>query len=182
MDALTAIKTRASAIRLTAPGPTAEQLDEILRAAVSAPDHGRCAPWRFIIVEGEGRARLGRAMAEGLRHRAPGAPAETLEREAAKPQRAPTIIVAAAQITEGRIPEIEQVLAVGAAVQNMLLAAHALGLAAVWKTGEAAYDPLVKAALDLDSEDHIVAFVYIGAQDKRPPPRSPTLEGVARRL
>jgi nitroreductase len=182
MDALTAIRTRATAIRLSEPGPTAGQLDALLQAAVSAPDHGRLAPWRFVIVDGAARARLGQAMADGLRRRAPDAPADLLQREAAKPLRAPTIVAAAARITPGRIAPIEQILAVGAAVQNMLLAAHALGLGAAWKTGEAAYDPAVKAMLALEPEDHIVGFVYLGAQERQPPSRVVSAAEVTQRL
>lgn len=92
----------------------------------------------------------------------PQATAEQLDAERRKALRAPMIIVAAATITPGKIPEIEQIEAVSAAVQNMLLAAHALGYGAMWKTGGAAYDAGVKAELGLTAGDHIVAFVYLG--------------------
>jgi nitroreductase len=180
MDALVCLNTRASAIRLVEPGPTAEQLDQILTAAIHAPDHGRVTPWRFIVMEKDARNRLGDAMVEALR--AKGADATTLEKEAAKPLRAPTVVTVAAKIMPGKIPEVEQLLAAGAAAQNMLLAAHALGLGAVWKTGGAAYDDGVKHALGLAEEDHIVGFIYIGAQDKSPPLREVTLDGVVTRL
>ena len=80
----------------------------------------------------------------------------------AKPLRAPTIVIAAARISKGKIPDVEQIASVAAGVQNMFLAAHALGYGVMWKTGAAAYDPEVKTALGLLREDHIVAMLYLG--------------------
>lgn len=163
MDLLTGIATRASAARLTAPGPTREHLEQILRAGARAPDHGRLKPWRFIVLQGDARAKLGDAMATVLSEKFADLTPEQLAAERAKPMRAPTIVVAAARIMEGKIPAIEQVCAVSAAVQNMLLAAHALGYGAMWKTGGAAHQPAVKSAFGLSAEDQIVAFVYLGS-------------------
>jgi nitroreductase len=163
MDLLTGIETRASAAKLSAPGPTRAQIEQILRAGVRAPDHGRLHPWRFVVLEGDARSKLGDAMAEVLRAKMPQATPEQLEAERHKAMRAPTIIVAAARITKGKIPDVEQVAAVSAGVQNMFLAAHALGVGAMWKTGAAAYDANTKKALGLQPEDHIVAFLYLGA-------------------
>lgn len=163
MDVLTAITTRASAARLTEPGPSAEQLDIILTAAVRAPDHGRIAPWRFVVLKGPDRDILGKAMVARIRRTQPNLGADEAEREGLKVQRAPCIIVVATKTgTPGKIPDVERVLAVGAAVQNMWLAIHALGLGAMWKTGEAAYDEGVKLAIGLEATDHIAAFLYVG--------------------
>jgi nitroreductase len=151
MDLLTGIETRASAVKLSAPGPTREQIEQILRAGLRAPDHGRLRPWRFVVLEGDARKKLGDAMAELLRAKAPQATLEQLDAERSKVMRAPTIVVA-----------VEQVAAVSAGVQNMFLAAHALGVGAMWKTGAAAYAASAKAALGLQPEDHIVAFLYLG--------------------
>jgi nitroreductase len=162
MDLLTGIETRASALKLSAPGPTREQIEQILRAGMRAPDHGRLRPWRFVVLEGDARKKLGDAMAELLRAKSPQATAEQLDAERNKVMRAPTIVVAAARITKGKIPDVEQVAAVSAGVQNMFLAAHALGVGAMWKTGAAAYAASAKTALGLQPEDHIVAFLYLG--------------------
>jgi len=102
-------------------------------------------------------------MAESLQSRMPDASPARIDAERSKPNRAPTIIVVAAHITPGKIPEVEQLLAVGAATQNMCLAAEALGFGSMWKTGQAAYDCKIKEVLGLKDEDHIVAFLYLGA-------------------
>lgn len=163
MELFEALNSRASAIRLTEPGPSREHIMRIIEAGARAPDHGKLGPWRFVIVEGPAREKLGQAMIDGLRARQPGATAAQCDRERDKVMRAPTIIAVAARVKKGhKIPEIEQTLAVGAATQNMFLAAHALGHGAMWKTGEAAYDPVVNTALGLQADDQIVAFLYLG--------------------
>ena len=162
MDLLSGIQSRTSALKLTAPGPTREHIEEIIRAGVRAPDHGRLRPWRFVVLEAAGREKLGDAMAAMLQAKMPQATQEQIDAERRKSARAPTIIVVAAKISPGKIPPAEQIGAVTAAVQNMLLAAHALGYGAMWKTGGAAYDANVKTTLGLAPEDHIVAFVYLG--------------------
>jgi len=162
MDLLNGIEARTSATRLSAPGPTREHLQRIIDAGLRAPDHGRLQPWRFVVLEGDARGRLGDVMAGMLRAKLPDATEDQLASERAKAQRAPTIVAVAATITQGKIPEIEQVLAVGAAVQNMFLVANALGYGAMWKTGGAAYDPKVKELLGLAPQDHVVAFLYLG--------------------
>ena len=183
MNLFTAIDTRASAPRLGAPAPSPEHLDRILSAAVRAPDHGRLAPWRFVVLENETRDVLADAMVEALKHKAPDSNEAALNAERAKVLRAPMIIVVAARVNPAhKVPEIEQVVAVGAAVQNMLLAVHALGYGSMWKTGGGAYDPLVKKALGLESSDHIVAFLYLGTPAATGQPKIASLEGVVRRL
>lgn len=162
MDLLEGIQSRTSPLKLSAPAPSAAHLEQIVRAATRAPDHGRLRPWRFAVFEGAAREKLGDAMANCLRSRVPNSPQEHLDAERGKAMRAPTIVVVGAKISKGKIPEIEQVNAVSAGVQNMLLAAHALGYGAMWKTGAAAYDPGVKALVGLAPEDHIVALVYLG--------------------
>lgn len=159
MDLLT---RRITPRTLTAPGPSAESIAKALDAAEAAPDHGRLRPWRFIVIEGEGRERFGALMAEALKLRTPETDADSLEKERSKPLRAPLIIVLAAEITAGKIPEIEQVLAAGAAAQNLQLAFHAEGFGVQWKSGAASFDPHVKQGLGLKPEDHIIGFMYVG--------------------
>jgi nitroreductase len=163
MDALEALHTRASNSALGEPGPGEAQLAALLKAAEHAPDHGLMRPWRFFVVRGEARNRLGQAMAAALRAREPEATPEILDRERQKPLRAPVLLVVAASPRERRgVPEIEQVLAAAAAAENVMLAAHAIGLGAYWRTGDAAYDPAVKAAFGLAPSDTIVGFLYLG--------------------
>jgi nitroreductase len=162
MDLLSGIESRSSAAKLGEPGPTREHLEQILRAGARAPDHGRLRPWRFVVIEGGAREKLGAAMAGVARAKFPTATEAQLASERDKALRAPTIVIVAARITQGKIPEIEQVLSAGAAAQNMLLAAHALGYGAMWKTGGVAYDTNAKSLLGLSPEDHIVALLYLG--------------------
>ena len=135
MDLLTGIQTRTSALKLSAPGPTREHIEQIIHAGARAPDHGRLRPWRFVVLDGAAREKLGDAMAEVLRARIPQATPEQLAAERGKALRAPTLIAVAAHITKGKIPDVEQVAAASAAAQNMFLAAHALGYGVMWKTG-----------------------------------------------
>lgn len=162
VDLFDAIETRASALKLTEPGPTHAHLEQIMRAAVRAPDHGRLRPWRFVVLEGAAREKLGDAMARLSLAKFPQSTPEQREGERRKVLRAPTIIVVAARITPGKIPQIEQVGAVAAGVENMMLTAQALGYGAMWRTGAAAYDAHAKTTLGLAAEDQIVAFLYLG--------------------
>lgn len=184
MDAMTALRTRRSALRLTDPAPGTDELDSVLRAAARAPDHGRLRPWRFVLIEGEARARFGEVLAEALKARLPGASEAMVAREKDKALRAPLIIAAAAlgRPEHPKIPEIERLLSAAAAVENMLLGFHALGYGAMWRTGEPAYDASVKEALGLDSSDHIVGFIYVGTHAAAvPSAEEPDLTGVVRR-
>jgi nitroreductase len=163
MDAIEALTTRASAKTYGDTAPTKEHLATILQAAVRAPDHGRLRPWRFMLIEGRQRQKLGELLAASAKRRIPGLSDGDLQRERDKALRAPLIIVVACRIVPGtKVPVIEQILAAGAAAQNILLALHALGYAAAWKTGEAAYDPEVKKSLGFAADDHIVGLIYTG--------------------
>jgi nitroreductase len=176
MDAIEALTTRRSPAKLIEPAPPDEHLRLMLRAGARAPDHGRLRPWRFIVLRGAARERFGELMAETLKARAPEIPAEVLQREKQKPLRAPVIVVVAAAVQEGhKIPVIEQILSGGAAAQNVLVAAHALGYGGMWRTGDSAYDDRVKEALGLARGDAIVGYLYLGTPAGRPliPPDEP---------
>jgi nitroreductase len=177
---LDAIMTRASASKLVAPGPNATDLERIMTAGARAPDHGKLRPWRFVVLQDQERSRLGDLMADSLKARDPSATEPLLANERQKAMRAPTIIVVAAAVQpeHPKIPAIEQMLAVGAGVQNMILAAEALGYGTMWKTGDAAYDSSVKVGLNLAATDQIVAFFYVGTPASRGTPRKATLEGL----
>lgn len=169
MDALDALTTRRSPAQFAEPAPDDATLAEILRAAMRAPDHGKLKPWRFITLRGDARKRFGDVMADAMKRREPDAPANMLEREREKPLRAPLIVVLAAAIKEdNKIPVIEQLLAAGAAAQNIMVAAHALGFGAAWKTGAPAYDDFVKESLGLAPGDAIIGFLYLGTPATMP--------------
>ncbi|HXI78424.1 MAG TPA: nitroreductase [Steroidobacteraceae bacterium] len=168
MELFAALQTRTSAARLAEPGPGLEELDRLLQAAGRAPDHGRLRPWRLIVLEGAVREAFTAAAAEAKRARLPAMTAEQLAAERDKMNRSPTIVVVGCAVNreQTKVPEIEQVVAVGAAAQNLFLAAHDLGYGVMWKTGAAAYDPAVKAAVGLRPDDHIVAIMHLGARLK----------------
>jgi nitroreductase len=169
---LRAIAGRASAVRLKDPGPDDDQLMAILSAGVRAPDHGRLTPWRFVVIEGRARAAFGMAMAQSCARENPGFDERRLLAEAEKPLRAPLIIAVAARVVDhDKVPAAEQVMAAAAGVQNMLLAAHAQGFGAMWKTGACASDPFLVRAIGFQPADVIVGFLYIGTAEKLPPPR-----------
>jgi nitroreductase len=166
MDALDALTTRSSAKTYGGQAPSPQQLATVLEAAVRAPDHGRLRPWRFMVISGEQRTKFGDILATAAKRRVPGLSDGDLQRERDKALRAPMIIVVACRTVPGtKVPIIEQILAAGAAAQNILLALHALGFAAAWKTGDCAYDPGVKKALGLEVDDHLVALIYTGGAE-----------------
>jgi len=163
MDAIEALTTRSSAKSYGDMAPTQDHLDTILQAAVRAPDHGRLRPWRFMLIAGEKRRKFGDLLAASAMRRNPNISAGDLQREHDKALRAPLIILVACRAVPGtKIPIIEQILAAGAAAQNILIALHNFGYAAAWKTGEACYDPEVKKGMGLNADDHIVALIYTG--------------------
>ena len=178
MDAIQAIHTRQS-ISKVKPDPVAHELiEKLLSAAVQAPSHHRVRPWRFVVLSGEGRKRLGDVMAQAMLEREPGALEPALEVERLRPLRAPVVIVVGVdRPSEPKVVEIENVCAAAAAAQNLLLAVHALGLGAMWRTGPAAFDPKVKAFLGFSPEQHLIGFLYIGNPvGEHTPPERPTFE------
>src|SRR6187455_37945 len=150
METIEALNSRATAKTYGLTAPTKEHLAIALQAAIRAPDHGRLRPWRFMIIEGAARETFGDVLVAALRRRDPDVPEAVLVKERAKPLRAPLIVVVGARVREHRgVPEVEQIVAAGAAAQNLLLAAHALGFGGFWRTGAPAYDDAVKRALGL---------------------------------
>jgi len=169
MDAIDALMSRNSVPPklMTAPAPDGATLDAILATAMRAPDHGAIRPWRFHIVRGAARARLGEVFVEALLKRTPDANADAIAKERGRPLRAPLIVVACAEITPDhpKVPPVEQIVATGAAVQNILNAAHAHGFGGFLATGQNARDPHVKRAFGLADKDEIVGFIYLGTTD-----------------
>lgn len=169
MQAIEALLRRYSARALIEPAPDDAALGLILQSATRAPDHGRLRPWRFIVIQSEQRAQFGELLADYLRRTKSEVSDEALERERRKAFRAPMIVAVAAIVAaDGKIPAIEQILSAGAAAQNMLHAALALGFNGMWKTGGVAYDDQAKQALGLESKDAIVGFLYLGTDAQGP--------------
>lgn len=145
------------------PGPSDDHIATMVAAALRAPDHGGLRPWRFAVIRGDARNRLGDVFAEAVRRRDPTWTEALLERERGRPLRSPLVIACGVHIRpEHKIPEFEQLLAAGAGAMNLLNAAHALGYGAMWVTGPNAYDPTVAEALGFHAPDRLVGFVYVG--------------------
>lgn len=169
---------------LGAPGPDAETLQAILGIAARVPDHRRVTPFRFIVFEGEARARFGAVLKEAFLADRPDAEARQADYEANRFLRAPVVVAAVSSVNPAhRTPEWEQVLCAGAACQNMLLAASAHGYAAQWLTEWYAYDDRVKHALGLGEHERIAGFVYIGTAAEDPKERArPVLSDIISRF
>ncbi|MBB3192415.1 nitroreductase family protein [Halomonas cerina] len=164
MDALTLLHERSSMGKLMGPPPTPEQRRALYRAALRAPDHQELRPWRFIEFSGEGLTRLGELFAEAEFREDPHVGDAALDAARKKPLRAPMIIAVIAKVTPDvpKVPKIEQVISAGCAAHGILLAAHALGLGAMWRSGKYAFDPTVRKGLKLGEHDEVVAFLYLG--------------------
>ena len=163
MDALVALQNRTSSPRLVEPGPTIEALEEIKKSALRAADHCRLRPWRFLVIEGDSRKKLGELFIATEKQKISNVTENKCELLAKKAMRAPTIIIVIASLKQHPVvPAIEQIISAGAAAQNMLNAAYALGLGAVWRTGEVAYDMNFSAGLGLAISEKIVGFLYLG--------------------
>jgi nitroreductase len=153
-------------------------IEKLLQAAVYAPNHHLTKPWRFYVLRGKGREILGTAYAqiagESIEDPASEASQAALKKHYDKAFRAPVIIVAVCEPTDSaKIDPREELAAVHAAVQNMLLQAHALGLGAVWRTGAPAYHAKMKKTFGLKAEHDIVGFIYVGHPVKTPVTKIP---------
>lgn len=163
MDVIEAIHKRHSEAKVK-PDPLPRKLiEKLLDAAVQAPNHYKVRPWRFVVLTGEGRNRLGEVMAASQHERHPEFPPEAWDKCRALPLRAPVMIaVGVDKPSEAKVLEIENVAAAAAAIENLLLAAQAMGLGAKWRTGEWARDTMVKEFLGFEPDQHIIGFIYIG--------------------
>jgi nitroreductase len=169
MDALTVLQQRVSSAILNDPAPTQEQLNEMFKAALRAPDHGALTPWRFLTIQGDARQKFCDALyrirdEEGVTGRG-------LNKMKTIGLRAPMIIVAIASLKESeKIPDVEQDWSAVAATQNLILAAEALGLGAIWRSGWPTFHDQVNAFLGLSENEKVVGYVYVG---QRPEERRP---------
>jgi len=167
MQALELLHNRVSIPLLEAPGPSEAQLDNMFKAALRAPDHGAMRPWRFLVIEGEARNRLGELFLEAALQDNPELPETRREKTLNMPLRAPTLVVVIAVTKEGhKVPVLEQQVAAGCTAQNIILAAHAQGIGAMWRTGDMAYHPHVLKGLGLEENEQLIGYVYLGTPAK----------------
>ena len=173
MDIFEAINTRRSVDKLKVDSLPRDVIEKLLDAGNQAPNHYKVRPWRFIVLTGNGRNKLGDVMAASFADRNPGLPPEGLAKTRALPLRAPVVIVVGVdKPVEAKVLELENLSAVSAACQNILLVAHALGLGAKWRTGEWARDTKVKEFLGLTADQHIAGFIYVGYPESASEPVS----------
>lgn len=168
------IAARRSTKRFSDQPPGRADIEALLQAAVCAPDHGQLAPWRFTVLQGEARSVFADGLAAALRRRMPEVADEAVAREREKAFRSPVLIVVSAHAEpHPKVPAVEQWVAVGAAIQNLWLAAVEMGFGLAWKTGNAAYDPVVKEALGVPEGDTVIGFLHLGTPLAAAPPRAP---------
>ena len=163
MDVFEAIHNRHSQGKVRPDPVPRELIERLLNAAVQAPNHYKVRPWRFVVLTGDGLNKLGDVMAASQQARHPEFPVDAFDKCRTLPLRAPVIIaVGVDKPSEAKVLEIENVCAAATATQNLLLAAHAMGLGAKWRTGEWARDHMVKEFLGFDADQHIIGFIYLG--------------------
>lgn len=176
--ALLATRRSVSPQTLTAPGPDAEQLAELLRLATRVPDHGKLFPWRFVVLEGAAKARFVerlRVMASRQEQR------EKAEAVLAKIATPPTTVAVISALQEGKIPAWEQELSAGAVCMTLLIAAHAMGFGASWITDWYAFDPEALALLGVGAGERVAGFIHIGTPGETPLERvRPDVEALTR--
>jgi nitroreductase len=155
--------------RLAAPGPSDTELETILTIASRVPDHKKLAPWRFIVIEGDARARLGEVVAQACVAAEKEPPSHVrLETERNRLARAPIVIAVISRVTAHRsAPEWEQILSAGAACFNLCLAANAFGYGTSWLTEWIAYNQAIGSALGLADNERVAGFVYVGTAVER---------------
>lgn len=161
-----------SANALGEPGPSDAEVELMLRAASRVPDHKKLAPWRFILFRGEVRAAFGQVLVEACRAEEKEPGSFRLENEAKRFLRAPLVIAVISRVVQNPgAPEWEQVLSAGAACQNLILAANALGYGTQWITEWCAYSEVVRRALGLAQNERVAGFVYVGTAKEKPEER-----------
>ncbi|NNP74090.1 nitroreductase [Acinetobacter defluvii] len=165
------IHQRQSVGNLVEPAPSTEQLEQAFQAALTAPDHHRLKPTRFIVVAGEQRLAFGELLAQAAQDLGEIDPAQ-VARVKQHPFRAPLLILAVTKFVEHpKVPKFEQVLSTGAAIQNLLLSLQAQGFASMWRSGAVVESALLKEKLGLNSQDLISGIIYVGSAAKAIAPR-----------
>jgi len=181
-DILRFLQRRNSAPKLAEPAPSADQMEEIFRAALRAPDHAWLRPWRFITIAGPRREAFGELLERCLLARDPGADEASRAKARNAPLRAPMVVVVVVNLTEHpKVPAVEQRLSAGCAAQAILLAAEACGFAGIWRTGAPASDRAVMDGLGLAASEEIIGFLYLGSREgpAKPVPELDTADFVS---
>lgn len=158
---------------LAEPGPSPDEVETLLLIASRVPDHGRLTPWRFIVLEKEGRRQVGEAIAEAFASDEPGVDEDRVAFERGRLSRAPAVIVVVSRAKPHvKIPDWEQVMSAGAVCMNLVVAANAMGFGTAWLTEWYAFDRRVLDALGLEPHERIAGFIHIGTP-KEPPVERP---------
>ncbi|RYL91598.1 nitroreductase [Sporolactobacillus sp. THM7-4] len=183
MDTLEAIKTRRSINNLTGQVPSKELITQILEAARWAPNHFNTQPWRFTVLIGDGRDKLGDAYGKVNQRNLKDPSREMLEtvyqKGFSKAKRSPVVIVVSVEPSDNpRVKKVEEIAAVSAAVQNMLLAAHALGLGAKWRTGDPAYTDIMKENFGVSEKGLVIGLIFLGYPEEGSVPEPPVRKSV----
>lgn len=166
------IYQRQSIGQLIEPAPNTQQLEKAVRAALTAPDHHRLKPTRFVIVTAEQRAAFGEHLAKALADLGEADPAQ-LDRVKQHPFRAPLLVLALTSIQDHpKVPHFEQILSTGAAIQNFLLSLQAQGFASMWRSGAVVESNWLKQQLGLKKQDLISGIIYVGTAAKVIAPRA----------
>ncbi len=175
MSALKLLNDRRSvpSRQLGEPGPTPADLRALLEAAVRVPDHGKLVPWRFILIRGDARQRLGDLLAQTTLANNPDAAPAVVEKDRNRFSFAPLIVTVVARIneTQSKVPAQEQLLTAGCVAYNLLIGAQQLGYGAQWLTGWAAYDATIRDALGVKADERVVGFIHIGTARESAPER-----------
>jgi nitroreductase len=168
-DAVELLKTRRSVKprEMNGPGPSPEELETILTIGARVPDHGKLTPWRFIVFEGNARARAGEIIASVFARKHPQATAAEIDIEKRRLADAPLVIgVVSFTKPHPKVPAWEQELSAGASAMNMVTAASALGYGANWLTGWFAFDRDVLDGLGLKPDEKLAGFIHVGTPSK----------------
>ena len=165
MDALDNILNRVSARKLIEPHPTQDEMNKVFKGALRAPDHAWLKPSSFIQVTGEGINRLSKIFEEYAKT-IPDIKDEIISKYKNAPYRAPMIVILVSSIKDHpKVPEIEQKLSTAASAQNILLTLNALGYSAIWRTGKLAFNPFIASKLNLEADQEILGYIYVGTAD-----------------
>jgi nitroreductase len=163
MQALDVLLNRVSVPRLIDPAPDAARREVMFGAALRAPDHGQLRPYRFITVEGAARERMGDLLVQALQAFGGEVTPQALEKARLGPLRAPLVVVVVACLQEHyKVPKTEQLITAGCAAHGVLLAAYALGVGAVWRSGDLSYSPVVAEGFGLAAGEEVIGFLYLG--------------------
>lgn len=175
-DFIAQIEARRSIGKLTLPMPNFDELNIALHCATTAPDHKELRPYRFTVMTGEALERFGEVLLQAGLQKADRLGKVLDDTACTKlintPKRAPMIITVATDYQiHPKVPEFEQLLCVGAAIQNLLLAFESQGYKTVWRTGDLCNEPLIKSHFNVNENNLICGFVYVGTSDITMPER-----------